>query len=134
MKLIICLDERKGMLFDRRRQSRDRLLIKDIESHIGGALLFISAYSEPLFCKSQIHYRVTENPLLAAGETEYCFLEAPLPASKPDALRELVLYNWNRHYPADVFFDMDLQGMQLAEITDFVGSSHEKITKEVWKI
>ena len=30
MKIIVCLDDNSGMMFNRRRQSRDRVVIDDI--------------------------------------------------------------------------------------------------------
>jgi hypothetical protein len=74
MKLIVCLDEQKGMMFNRRRQSRDRVLIDDVLIHIGGDPLYISNYSSTLFpMKDNIH--VVDNPLMYAEETGYCFAE-----------------------------------------------------------
>ena len=43
------------------------------------------------------------------------------------------LYKWNRDYPADFYFDIDYANDYKLETTlDFVGTSHEKITKEVY--
>jgi len=46
----------------------------------------------------------------------------------------VVCYRWNRHYPADQYFDIDLSamGFALSESEDFPGKSHEKITREVY--
>ena len=41
----------------------------------------------------------------------------------------IVLYRWNRAYPADVKFTMP-KGFTLKESREFAGSSHEKITRE----
>ena len=35
MKIIVCLDDYGGMLFNSRRQSRDRMLIDDIMMDLG---------------------------------------------------------------------------------------------------
>ena len=45
-------------------------------------------------------------------------------------LIQVVLYKWNRVYPADQYFAMDLSGWKLVETVEFPGSSHEKITEE----
>lgn len=34
MTLILCLDDENGMMFNHRRQSRDRVLISEMLSHI----------------------------------------------------------------------------------------------------
>ena len=46
---------------------------------------------------------------------------------------ELVLYRWNRSYPGDVTFPWPLTGWTLAETAYFPGTSHEKITEEVYR-
>ena len=47
---------------------------------------------------------------------------------------KIVLYRWNRHYPSDVKWEPDLEGLgfALTETTEFPGTSHEKITREVY--
>ena len=47
-------------------------------------------------------------------------------------ITEIVLYKWNRDYPADVIFEVDLSKWRLEERKDFSGYSHEKITKEIY--
>ena len=47
-------------------------------------------------------------------------------------LDEIVLYHWNRVYPADYYFDIDLHGWTLADQKEFKGFSHDKITREIW--
>ncbi|MBQ8432765.1 MAG: ribonuclease Z [Clostridia bacterium] len=133
MKLILCLDEKKGMMFNRRRQSRDALLLADLKATLGGTPLYVLPYSEGLLQNSGILYRVAEDPLSAAGEDGLCFLEGPLPREAEARVDELILYHWNRHYPADLWFTMNMDDFTLSESREFVGSSHEKITKEVWK-
>lgn len=133
MKLIVCLDEKKGMMFNGRRQSRDRLLIDDIEKQIGNAALYMTAYSEPLFLKNQIRYVISQEPMREAGDDDYCFVETFDPSPYADSVTEIILYHWNRHYPADLYFSMDMSHFQLIRTEEFAGSSHEKITKEVWR-
>ena len=41
MKLIVCLDDNKGMMFNKRRQSRDRVLIENILELRKGEKLYI---------------------------------------------------------------------------------------------
>ncbi len=133
MKLIVCLDDAGGMMFNRRRQSRDRVLIADMIRHVGDVPLRISPYSAPLFGEDAPTLCVAPNPLEGAGKDDYCFVEdAPLPQNL-DGVNELIIYRWNRLYPSDVRFSCDTSAFFLAESLDFVGSSHDKITKEIWK-
>ena len=132
MKLIVCLDEKQGMAFNGRRQSRDRVLAEDLEKTVGTVPVWMTPYSEALFLKSGIARRVSEDAFLQAGE-DYCFVEREDPAPYAEKITEAVIYRWNRHYPSDVVFTMDMSGFALVSTEEFVGSSHEKITKEVWK-
>ena len=131
MKLIICLDERCGMAFNGRRQSRDRVLIADLAHHVGTSPLYVTPYSAALLADAIPDLHVAEDPQSAATPDAWCFLEtlAPDPTRLPDTL---LIYRWNRHYPADLAFSLPMDGYRLAETSDFIGSSHKKITKEVW--
>ena len=42
MTVILCLDDRCGMAFNNRRQSRDKAVINDILTHLNGERLIIS--------------------------------------------------------------------------------------------
>ena len=133
MKLIVCLDDNLGMMFNRRRQSRDRELIADLIRLVGTTPLWISPYSAPLFGEDCPSLQVADNPVEAAGEDDYCFVEnTPLPQNL-NCANELIIYRWNRLYPSDVRFDCDTSAFCLTETCEFVGSSHDKITKEIWK-
>lgn len=131
MKIIVCIDKNKGMMFNRRRQSRDRLVIEDMEKHLNGEPLWIAPYSEALLKDSGIQYTVSEDPLAAAGDG-YCFLEDRSPAAQ-ESITEVILYHWNRTYPADLKFDLDMNAFKKKSTANFPGSSHDKITKEVWQ-
>ena len=63
--------------------------------------------------------------------TRFCFVEGENLAGYEGKITEIVLYKWNRDYPADVFFEVDLSKWRLEERKDFSGYSHEKITKEL---
>ena len=136
MKLIICIDERKGMMFNKRRQSRDSVLISDVVKSYKGGLderFLISEYSEELFENSSLEYKVKKNPMKSGKEGDTCFIEDTWDREYEDKIEEIVVYNWNRHYPADTYFHMSLEGFTLVKTDELVGSSHEKITKEIYK-
>ena len=129
MKLIVCLDDRNGMTFLGRRQSQDALLRKDLLAYVAGSTLSMNAYSAAQF-EAGSPIATTEQPT-ACG---YWFVEN-LPVEPLLPLEELVIYRWNRHYPSDKKFPLALalEGLQLAHTAHFPGSSHEKITREVYK-
>ena len=131
MKLIVCIDKNGGMMFNRRRQSRDRVMIENLSKHIKGEILNISPYSEALFDGTDIKYRVCEIPTSSANDG-YVFIEdTGLP--EPSEVSELVVYNWCEAYPSDVGFDFDLSSLKRISKEKFKGYSHENITKEVYR-
>ncbi|MBQ9761200.1 MAG: ribonuclease Z [Clostridia bacterium] len=132
MKLIVCLDDKNGMAFNRRRQSRDRVLIEDLCRTVGEEPIYLSPYSASLFASTGAKTVAVVDPLGVSG-VHCCFVETFDPAPYGELIDEIILYRWNRHYPADVTFTLDMSGYRLISADEFVGSSHEKITKEVWK-
>lgn len=44
----------------------------------------------------------------------------------------LIVYRWNRTYPADLFLTLPLEQWTLVRQEEFAGSSHQNITKEVY--
>ena len=49
MKIIVCVDNQNGMMFNHRRQSQDRALRKRILELTGGKKLWMNAYSQKQF-------------------------------------------------------------------------------------
>jgi len=133
MTVILCVDDRFGMLFNRRRLSRDSAVTEDIVNGLSGGRLFLCDMSESLF-KSAENTLVCEDFLEKAGENDFCFVEDRDIAPYVKKIDKIVLYHWNRAYPSDLCFDpVLLQAFRLRERVDFKGSSHEKITKEVYE-
>lgn len=124
MKLIVCLDDKNGMMFNKRRQSRDRYLIENILEFCKDEKLYTNEYSAKLFPENTIE--ICENP-----ENGYCFAENFL--VDEENVEEIIVYKWNRLYPADTYFNIDLENWTLTETIDFEGSSHEKITREIYR-
>jgi len=128
MTLYICLDDRNGLKFNKRRQSRDAAVLEDIRSQLTGALL-IDPYSEKLILETEIPY------VLPPEEAEDFFAEGIPTEEIMEKTTRIVIYRWNRHYPADLRWEPDLDGLgfQLTETVEFSGTSHEKITREVYE-
>ena len=127
MTLYICLDDKNGLRFNRRRQSRDAVLLEDIRSQLTGSLL-VDPFSEKLIREAGIPY------VLPPETAEDFFCEDVPEEALLEQCKKVVLYRWNRHYPADVRWDPDLEerGFSLTETMEFPGKSHEKITREVY--
>ena len=135
MKAVVCLDDRGGMMFNRRRQSRDRLLIEDVVSSLNGSTLRLCPYSASLFAEQNVSPIVSEEFLAEAGQGDVCFVEDRALLPYGDRIEEMILYRWNRRYPYDMKLDMEplSNGFSLQNTTEFAGFSHEKITKEIYK-
>ena len=76
MIVIVCTEDRGGMLFNNRRVSKDRTVIQKILELSEGKKLWIHPFSEKLF--EQEHPEnccVDENFLEKAGEGDICFVE-----------------------------------------------------------
>ena len=134
MRLIVCLDERRGMAFAERRQSKDRRVTEDIVRELDGGVLYISPYSEKLFKDHDVRLEVAPDPIAAArgvvGAT--VFLEN-LPAPRePAGIDAVTLYLWGETYPADLTFDMELSAFRRRGTFTFKGNSHDNITKEIY--
>ncbi|MGM9936829.1 MAG: ribonuclease Z [Candidatus Ornithomonoglobus sp.] len=127
MILIACVDNKNGMMFNKRRQSRDRVLIERIKSITAGKKLWMNSYSAPLFGDGVC---VDEDFQNKAAEGEFCFTENEKPLEAK--AEKIILYKWNRDYPADMYFDIDLSGWRLAASADFKGYSHDRITEEIY--
>lgn len=135
MILIACVDDALGMMFNHRRQSRDRAVCEDILNLTDGKRLWLRPYSAPLFAHApEGAFIVAEDCPTRAAEGEFCFLEDVSPASVTERVEQVILYRWNRRYPADLHFDipLELPAWRLAERTDFAGNSHDTITREVY--
>lgn len=133
MTVIVCLDNANGMLFNGRRQSRDAAVVKDICSTVGSGRLLIAPFSEALFSAVGIDVTVCEDPLAAAQDSDYCFIENISVAACKETITRIIVYKWNRDYPADFFFDADyMREYRMESSVLFPGTSHDKITKEVY--
>ncbi len=132
MILTVCLDDCLGMAFNHRRQSRDSALIADICAEVKGAPVWMDSRSALLFKDAAADIRCDEAFAEKAGAGEYCFVEFSAPAAFESRAEKLIIYRWNRRYQSDVRFDIDLAPWRLDSAAEFPGTSHEKITKEVY--
>lgn len=132
MILIACVDDNLGMLFNNRRQSMDSVLRGRILTMCAGKKLWMNAYSRKQFNTDAEGITVDENFMAKAGSDDYCFAENISVKPYEIEMQKIILYRWNRVYPADLYFDIDLKNWHLKESNDFAGSSHDKITEEVY--
>lgn len=131
MIVIAVTDNRNGMLFHERRQSSDRELRRRILERAKDTWLWVSPYTRRQFTEETDRIREAVQPLLQAGTGEFCFLEEPV-SGFPETMEALILYRWNRDYPADVWLPPVPGGWHLIRTEDFQGYSHGKLTEEVY--
>ncbi len=129
MNIAICIDDNMGMLFNSRRQSRDKVLIEDFVKTAGENKIYIKPFSKILF--ENINVLIVDSPLEIAEKEDFCFIEDENIIPFSQQIEELIIYRWNRKYPADFHFEMP-DGFVLKETTEFKGNSHETITREVY--
>ena len=134
MTVYVCLDDRNGMLFNNRRQSRDKAVLADLQAGLTG-VLFADGFSEKLLTGADVPWSPAPERLTDLPMDSCFFLENRKPEEALEAASMLVIYRWNRHYPSDVRWEADMAdwGFALTETTEFPGSSHETITKEVYR-
>ena len=133
MKIIVCLEDKKGMMFNKRRLSKDRILIEEIGQTLEMQTIWMNAYSYKLFeSLNWQNIKVDEDFLQNADAKDACFVENQKLVDYKEKIDELIIYWWNRRYPADFYFDLDLNDFDKMNETEFEGSSHEKITKQIY--
>ena len=132
MILAVCVDDKLGMLFNKRRQSKDRELRKDLLS-LTDRTLWVNEYTAKQFTEDEkMWLKIQEEYLDDIGEDDLCFVENLPLAGYEFAVTKLILYRWNRIYPSDVRFPFDLTNWELESEYEFKGYSHDKITRCIY--
>jgi hypothetical protein len=121
------------MLFNHRRLSSDRAVTKKILELASGNKLWMNAYSSGLF-PAEVPLSVDEDFLENAGAGEFCFVEDADIRPWVDRTQKIVLFCWNRKYPADLYFPADILNSRWKadSVCEFTGNSHDKIRMEVY--
>ena len=133
MILIVCVDENNGMLFNNRRQSRDKILLSHIMEIVKDENLWITSFSQDMFDIVENKNILIDNECInKASKNEYCFIENIDVNAIIEKVDKIILYNWNRKYPADKYFDVSLEDWNLISQNQFIGSSHENITEKIF--
>lgn len=136
MNIIICLDDNNGMMFNKRRQSQDRILRADLKEFIKDKDLYMNNYSYKLYKDiDNGNIKVSENFLEQCTENDFCLVEDKLLNNYINKINDIIIYKWNRIYPSDLYFDINLisNSWELLETKEFEGSSHEKITRIIYR-
>lgn len=136
MNIIVCLDDKNGMMFNKRRQSQDKILRANIMELAKNSNIFMNNYSYKLYKDiDNGNIKVYEDFLEQCKDNSFCLVEDKLLHNYINKINNIIVYSWNRIYPADLHFDIDLQNnfWELIAEEEFEGSSHEKITKKIYR-
>ncbi len=134
MTLIITVDECFGLAFGGRRQSRDRELTRDAVRLACGRRIIAREYSRLLFEEAGEDTKeiiFVDEPTRAAERDDVVLLELCVTAEDLSRADELVVYNFNRRYPATSKLDTALVERDFTSVKtlEFRGNSHEKLTR-----
>ena len=136
MILIACVDNDGGLAFNHRRLSLDREVRERILEMSRGCRIWMNHYSAKQFEQCEAcQINVCEEFLNEAVPGDYCFIE-DLPVGEfAPWVERVILFRWNRSYPHDLAFDIDLSdpAWRLVSSEDFQGNSHENLTMEVYQ-
>lgn len=134
MTVCFCIDDGMGISFNSRRQSKDKELIARLSAQADGKRILIKEYSARLFEGTGADACVCGG-FECAGENDLVFVECEDPTRYMERAERVIIYHWNRSYPSDTVLTAtpDKLGFELCGTYDFEGSSHERITEEIWK-
>lgn len=108
MKLIVCLENNNGVIFNKRRVSSDRKVTQRVIELTWGKKLWISYYTQELFVDKDIKSTlivISNSIFKKAGENDYVWIENIMPKNLDDC-SELIVFRWNRDYPSDLKFTL----------------------------
>lgn len=129
MILVVCVDKNNGIMFNNRRQSRDKVLIERVM--LMNKKVWINSFSKELF-KEYSNVCVDDDFKNKCNDDDICFVENVSLSELVNKADKIILYNWNREYPADTYLDLSLSDWQQISENEFVGNSHDKITEQIY--
>lgn len=134
LTVAVTVDNKMGVAFNKRRQSRDKLLIEDL-CKTSGTDIYVTSYSALLFEDFEERIKIVKDPLTECPDGGTCFLELTDISNHLDNISELIIYRWNKIYPSDKKLEVDIleSNFNLISTCDFVGKSHDIITKEIYR-
>ncbi len=135
MRIIVCIDDNGGMMFNNRRVSSDKVVTERIIDLLKDNNLYLNQYSAKLFADKTDNLKISDDFLSKAGENDYCLVENVDITEYISDISQVIIYYWNRKYPSDLKFPKEaaISGFKCVSVSEFGGNSHEKITEEVYE-
>ena len=134
MNIIVCLEDNNGMMFNKRRLSQDVEVRNDIYKNLGDKSLIMNNYSFKMFQKDNSDKNIVVSEDIPADDDQnFQFIEDKKLCNFEDKIGQMIIYYWNRRYPSDLKFDIDITdgNWEVVSEEEFAGKSHEKITKKI---
>lgn len=75
MTVILCADDRNGLLFNQRRLSRDGAVCREILALCGENILWMNSYSASIFPQNTPNIRLWGNFPEDVMDGDFCFVE-----------------------------------------------------------
>lgn len=124
MVVFYTLDDKNGYKFGKKRQSHDSA-VADKMIEMSDGYVYMRSDSLPFFKKSDLTRCRTFVEFEDIPDDAYVFLEEELPKDRIGAVNKIIIFRWNRVYPATQ--RLSLHGLG-TPIEEFEGNSHEKIS------
>lgn len=133
MIIITCVDNNMGMLFNNRRLSKDKVVTKHIIDLVSNNKIWINNFSKELFEDYKLDNLIIDDDFInKVGNDDYCFIENIFTSELIEKSDKIIVFNWNRKYPANLYFNINLDNWILEKEIDFIGNSHNKITQKIY--
>lgn len=134
MTLIICVDNNGGILFNNKRQSKDRILRKYLLDIVEkeNSYIAMSPYTYSQF-KDNERKEIIDVKDAFSFDEDYIFLEQSISISW-EKVNNLILCCWNRDYPADEYFNLPIGVECVLRKTEEIESDSHTLTIETYEV
>jgi len=131
--LVVCRENGHGIMFNHRRVSRDEAVLSDVRKIAPTRNLYCSEYSFRYWARGRNHPSlvITRQPD-PSSEGVFVLEDSAMTPDELKTFRRIIVYEWNRDYPSDVKFEVP-NDYALVNESEFIGNSHEKITRRVYE-
>lgn len=134
MTVIICVDNNGGILFNGKRQSKDRIfrkyLLDIVEKKNSRIAMLPYTYSQ---FKEDEGKELTDVKEEFSFDEDYIFLERAIPILW-EKVNNLILCCWNRDYPADEYFNLPIGVECILRNTEEIVSDSHTLTIETYEV
>lgn len=129
MDIFAAIGKKGGMMFFKRRVTKDQVFIDYIIEKCDKRNLYMNEYSKELFCDKD-NIIVDENFLDIATNDGCCFVENVDIADYTDKIDRIYLCDWGRKYPATFYFDINVfddPNWKFITFENLIGKSHDSM-------